>query len=132
MNTVAATSGWPTRDRALLIAEAIPAFRTGTELISPVVSGATSSESPSPKTITAGMGPTSASIGGTSDPSCYPLRDIGVVTCETSNYGGAGEEEYVWLNAINNPYHVVVLVLTAPGSAPGGYELRVVDHRRDG
>jgi hypothetical protein len=68
MKTAAATSGWPTRERALLIAEAIPEFRTGTELISPVVSGATSSEIPMPKMIDAGSGPTSASIGGTSEP----------------------------------------------------------------
>jgi hypothetical protein len=48
MKTVAATSGWPTRDSALLIADASPAFRIGTELMSPVVSGATMSARPSP------------------------------------------------------------------------------------
>ena len=57
MNTAAATSGWPTRDRALLIAEAMPELRTGTELMSAVVSGATSSEIPIPKMIDAGSGP---------------------------------------------------------------------------
>jgi hypothetical protein len=48
MNTIAATNGWPTRDSALLIAEARPAFRTGTEPMRPVVSGATSNARPNP------------------------------------------------------------------------------------
>src|SRR5258706_14855342 len=65
MNTVAAISGWPTRDSALLIAEARPALRTGTEPMSAVVSGATSIEMPMPKMIVAGNGSVSTSNGGT-------------------------------------------------------------------
>src|SRR5262245_62421093 len=65
MKTTAAMSGEPTRDSALLIADAIPAFRDGTEFISPVVSGATSSAMPVPKTNPTMSGPVSASTGGT-------------------------------------------------------------------
>ena len=50
MNSTALTSGEPTRLTALLIAEPRPAFFTGTELISAVVSGATSMLIPTPKT----------------------------------------------------------------------------------
>ena len=42
------SSGWPIRLIALLIADASPAFETGTEPISVVVSGATTSEIPTP------------------------------------------------------------------------------------
>ena len=55
------------RDSELLIADANPALRTGTEFISPVVSGATSSDSPTPNSSTPGSGPISASSGGVSE-----------------------------------------------------------------
>ncbi len=43
------SSGWPIRLMALLIADASPAFETGTDDMSVVVSGATTSESPDPE-----------------------------------------------------------------------------------
>lgn len=67
---------------------------------------------------------------GLSFPGCNPLEGTSVVTCEVSNFEGAGGEEWTWLNAVNNPYHVVILVSTPPGGTPGGFELRVVNHRR--
>jgi len=48
MNSTAPRSGVPTRDTALLIAEPRPALRVGIELMSVLVSGATTSEMPSP------------------------------------------------------------------------------------
>ena len=48
MNSTAVNSGCPTRDTALLMAEPRPALRTGTESISAVVSGATTSVMPTP------------------------------------------------------------------------------------
>src|SRR4029077_1088663 len=48
MKMIAERSGVPTLEMALLIAEAIPELWTGTEPMSVVVSGATTSEIPSP------------------------------------------------------------------------------------
>ena len=48
MKITAERSGWPTREIALLIAEAIPAFETGTELIRVLVRGATTMLIPRP------------------------------------------------------------------------------------
>src|SRR4051812_13991829 len=67
MNTAADTSGWPTLEIALLIAEAMPARSTGTEAMSVVVSGATISAIPTPKTVTASTGPSRVASGGTRD-----------------------------------------------------------------
>src|SRR3954453_19670890 len=64
----AARMGWPTRLIALLIADARPALRTGTELISVAVRGATTSEIPTPIRRTEGTMPTSTEVGGISEP----------------------------------------------------------------
>src|SRR5438105_14622691 len=54
----------PTREIALFTAEATPELRTGTLVISAVVSGATIIASPNPKTICAGRKSTKYSLGG--------------------------------------------------------------------
>ena len=66
MNSSAPTSGWPTRDRALLIADPSPAFLVGIEFISVLVSGATTSEIPRPNRVSAGSTSTRTDIGGSS------------------------------------------------------------------
>src|SRR5947207_11640068 len=66
MNTAAMTSGWPTREIALLIAEPRPARSTGTEAMRTVVSGATTIEMPAPKITPARKGPRIVETGGTS------------------------------------------------------------------
>ena len=66
MKSTALTSGEPTRLTALLIAEPSPAFRTGTELISAVVSGATSMLMPIPKTTVPSITSVSVAAGGIS------------------------------------------------------------------
>ena len=48
MKMTAERSGWPTREIALLIADASPALATGTELIRVLVSGATTRLIPRP------------------------------------------------------------------------------------
>src|SRR5690349_16123397 len=68
MNTAAITSGWPTREMALLIADPRPARSTGTEAISTVVNGATTSEIPAPNTMPARNGPRIVETGGTRGP----------------------------------------------------------------
>src|ERR1700704_4458630 len=60
----APTSGVPTRDSALLIAEPMPALRVGIELISVVVRGGTTREIPSPNRISAGRPATKSAPGG--------------------------------------------------------------------
>src|SRR5687768_2517718 len=65
MNSTALTSGEPTRLTALLIADPRPALRTGMELMSAVVSGATSSAMPTPNTSCPSTTSTSAPPGGT-------------------------------------------------------------------
>src|SRR5436309_7406278 len=67
MNTAAMTSGWPTREIALLIADPSPARSTGTDAIRTVVNGATTMEIPAPKTVPARSGPTIVEIGGMND-----------------------------------------------------------------
>src|SRR3954469_15530495 len=67
MNTAAMTSGWPTREIALLIADPRPARSTGTDAMSTVVSGATTIEMPAPNTVPARSGPSTVEIGGTSE-----------------------------------------------------------------
>ena len=52
MKITAARIGWPTREMALLIADPRPELRDGIELISVLVSGATTSEIPRPPTST--------------------------------------------------------------------------------
>src|SRR3990172_8691465 len=64
MKIPAETSGWPTRDSALLMAEARPARSTGTEPMRVEVRGATTSEIPIPKSRTDGSGSTIAASGG--------------------------------------------------------------------
>ena len=64
MKMSADRSGWPTRDSALLIAAASPAFRTGIDPIRVLVSGATTSEIPSPKPRIAGSTSIRKSAGG--------------------------------------------------------------------
>jgi hypothetical protein len=49
------------------------------------------------------------------------------VSCEVSNFEGAGGEERAWIRAVTNPYHAVILVSTPPGGTPGAFELRVVN-----
>ena len=56
--------GWPTRDRALLIADPSPEWLAGIEPISVLVSGATTIEIPIPNRITAGRTSMSTSTGG--------------------------------------------------------------------
>ncbi len=58
------SSGWPTRLIALLIAEPVAAFRTGTDDISVAVSGATTSRSRAPNSRTYGSTSTSVEVGG--------------------------------------------------------------------
>src|SRR2546422_6837140 len=65
MKITAVASSGPIRERALLIAEARPELRDGTDVISAVVSGATSSEMPLAKTSTAGSRSISTLGGGT-------------------------------------------------------------------
>ena len=60
----ARTSGWPTREIALLIAEPIPAFATGIEPMSAVVRGATTSVIPIPKRRTEGSTSMRLEVGG--------------------------------------------------------------------
>ena len=56
----------PTRDTALLIAEPSPALRLGIEPMSVLVSGATTSEMPSPNVISAGSTSMNTDAGGIS------------------------------------------------------------------
>src|ERR1035437_9827366 len=65
MNSAALTSGAPTRETALLIADPSPARATGTEAISAVVRGATSSAIPTPKRRVVGSTSPRKSTGGT-------------------------------------------------------------------
>src|SRR5664279_6449660 len=65
MKMIGEMSGVPTRETALLIAEAMPEFCTGTEPIRVVVSGATTSEMPTPNNTTAGRMSTIVENGGT-------------------------------------------------------------------
>ena len=51
-----------------------------------------------------------------------------VITCEAANWGGQGEAESVRLNAINNPYKLVILVATPEGSSGGGFTIGVTPH----
>ena len=63
---ITAPASWgPTREMALLIAEATPELRTGTLVMRAVVSGATIIASPNPKTICPGRKSTKYSAGGT-------------------------------------------------------------------
>ena len=64
MKITAPRSGCPTRDRALLIAEPRPEFRAGIELISVLVSGATTIPIPTPNAMFAGRTSIRASTGG--------------------------------------------------------------------
>jgi hypothetical protein len=64
---------------------------------------------------------------GLSFPACNPLEGSSVLSCEVSNFEGAGGEESVWIRAVTNPYHAVILVATPPGGTPGPFELRVVN-----
>ena len=57
----------PIRETALLIAEARPELRSGTELMSAVVSGATRRQMPAPNRMLTGRTSTKKSMGGTSD-----------------------------------------------------------------
>ena len=61
---IAPSSGWPTREIALLIAEPRPEDRAGMERMSVVVSGATTHEIPTPKRSIDGRISISESIGG--------------------------------------------------------------------
>ena len=74
MKMTAARSGWPTREIALLIADASPELRTGTDPMSVVVSGATTSEIPSPNSSTAGRMSTRVETGGMSSLDARPPR----------------------------------------------------------
>lgn len=65
-------------------------------------------------------------IRGVSFPGCNPLDGSSVVSCEVSNFESAGGEELVWIRAVTNPYHAVILVSTPPDGTPGAFELRVV------
>lgn len=65
---------------------------------------------------------------GADDRSCRPERGIRVVSCEVSNGGMAGAEERVRLNAVQNPFRLVILVATPPGGTPGAFRVRVVPH----
>src|SRR3974390_502350 len=67
MNSSAPTRGAPARDTALLIAEARPARRAGTEPMSAVDSGATRIERPNPKTSWPGRTSTRYPVEGMSD-----------------------------------------------------------------
>src|SRR2546423_2196896 len=64
MKITAARIGWPTREIALLIADASPALWTGTLDISVDVSGATTSEIPTPNRRVDGSTSTSVDGGG--------------------------------------------------------------------
>src|SRR5947209_15935366 len=72
MKIIAPASCGPTREMALLIAEPTPEFRTGTEVMSAVVSGATSIMIPSPKMIDPGRKSVRYETGG-----MYELGDAG-------------------------------------------------------
>src|SRR6476661_2986763 len=65
MNRTAPSSGDPTRERALLIAEPRPENRVGIEPMSVEVSGATTSEMPTPKSRIDGRTSMNTSSGGT-------------------------------------------------------------------
>src|SRR5450432_3893687 len=64
MKITADRSGWPTREMALLMAEARPALRTGTELIRVLVRGATTMLIPSPNRMIPGKTSMKVSAGG--------------------------------------------------------------------
>ena len=64
MKMSAPSSGWPTREIELLMAEPRPENRPGIEPISVLVSGATTSEMPSPLSSTAGRTSMKRSTGG--------------------------------------------------------------------
>src|ERR687887_951910 len=62
---ITAPASWgPTREIALLIADATPELRTGTLVVSAVVSGATIIARPTPNTICPGRKSRTKSIGG--------------------------------------------------------------------
>src|SRR5674536_139132 len=65
MNSAALTSGAPTRETALLIADPSPARATGTDAIRAVVRGATSIAIPTPKRSVVGRTSTRKPTGGT-------------------------------------------------------------------
>jgi hypothetical protein len=65
MNSAALTSGAPTRETALLIADPNPARATGTEAIRAMVRGATSIAIPTPKRSVVGRTSTRKPTGGT-------------------------------------------------------------------
>src|ERR1035437_7490445 len=66
MKITAARSGWPTREIALLTADARPALETGTELIRVLVRGATTMLIPIPNRMIPGSTSIRVSTGGTS------------------------------------------------------------------
>src|SRR5690349_11980376 len=73
-------SGWPTREIELLIAEARPALPTGIDDISVLVSGATTSEMPTPNSRIMGRMSTKVDVGGTNDEGLPIARRHGSVS----------------------------------------------------
>ena len=78
MKMIAPSSGWPTREIELLIADPSPENRPGIEPISVLVSGATTIEMPRPKSRIAGRTSISVETGGISVAGCSKAAFHGV------------------------------------------------------
>src|SRR4029077_10874011 len=86
MKITAPASCGPTREIALLIADATPEFLDGTLVMSAVVSGATIIESPKPKSRVAGRKSTNQLAGGRSVPASPNVKSHGLVVAGTRRY----------------------------------------------
>src|SRR5258708_18955981 len=86
MKMTAPASCGPTREMALLIAEATPEWTDGTLVISAVVRGATSIESPRPKSSWPGRKSMKKLDGGTQVPGSSNAKRQGLVVAGTRAY----------------------------------------------
>src|SRR5437870_527567 len=86
MKITAPASCGPTREIALLIADATPEFLAGTLVMSAVVSGATRIESPKPKRRLAGRKSTNQLAGGRNVLGSPNAKSHGVVVAGTRRY----------------------------------------------
>src|SRR5437588_11012215 len=86
MKMTAPASWGPTRDMALLMADATPEFRGGTLVMSAVVSGATMIDSPKPNSSCPGRKSTSHVAGGSQLLGASNVNCHGVVVAGTRAY----------------------------------------------
>src|SRR5256885_1485138 len=125
MKITAPASCGPTREIALLIADATPEFRAGTLVMSAVVSGATMIESPNPNSSVAGRKSTSQLVGGRYVPGSPNANSHGLVVAGTRRYQSVPRHMSAGPTAMNafGPYF--------PASAPNR-ELRNTRNSPDG